>query len=251
MNTKTAETYLPCYRTGTRMDSRIIKAAHVAEADDLLREKLDLQLDFDEQMVEVIHSIHPPENLREKLGVLVGKPPGELPLRSQLLHPAMLAVVAGAVLIVGFLVWTEMERREAFPGRESVERMLSIASDMTGVELEPARGRVGDLGDHFYMRGYEGFVLPPELANLPAAGSRVYKQAGHPVAQVAIDSHNALLYVFRASNFGIDLGKDGGWRIIAKDQWVAAVRERYGVCTMLALRGTKREMKELLTTLGL
>ena len=43
------------------------KAVRVAEGDPALRKRLSDQMEFDEQIVDVIHFIKPPENLRQKL----------------------------------------------------------------------------------------------------------------------------------------------------------------------------------------
>ncbi|MDB6172231.1 MAG: hypothetical protein JWL59_1542 [Chthoniobacteraceae bacterium] len=239
---------LPCYRKGEESDKRVRKAVHLAEADSMLGEMLAAQIRFDEQISRVIHSIEPPKNLREQL--LAETPAPATPsLRSQLLHPAMLPVVAGLLIILGFLVWLELDRRASFPGRESVEKMVSVARDMSGVELEPTRALAGDLGDSFYMRGFEGFRLPPELARMQAAGTRVFKQNGRPIAQLALDPHNALLYVFHPADFGVDSGRKKRWKIITREGWVAAIRESKGVCTVIAFRGERSEMELFLKNL--
>ncbi len=249
MKAKTAETFLPCYRTGKRMETRIIKAAHTAEADDALRAKLDAQIDFDEKMVGVIHEIEPPETSCVWRGGTADKPATGT-LRSQLFHPAMLPVLAGALLILGFFIWTELDRRADFPGRGSVEKIAAVAREMSGVELERAHGTAGELGDMFYMRGFEGFAVPAELAPLPVAGTRVFKQNGRPIAQLAIDRHNALLYVFHAGDFGVNLRDESGWRVFDQDGWAAAVRESDGLCTLVTFRGDTEEMEEFLKTLS-
>lgn len=246
MNLKTAETHLPCFRPGKPMDPRTIKAARIAEKDEHLRRKLNEQMDFDEQVVAAIHSIQPPENLRQKLSALGAPERRPQSFRSQLAHPAILSALAGMLLIVGFIVFHEMD---AFPGKESVEQMIAKTDEMSGVELEPARGKAGDLGDAFYMRGFEGYVLPPELAALPAVGTRVFKQNGHRVAQIAVDTHNALLFVFRGSDFGVDLGEEIHWKVFTENDWVAAVRSDKNLCTMITFRGGKPEMERFLATL--
>ncbi len=250
MRIKTAEALIPCYRTGKQMETRIIKAAHTAEADATLRSKLEAQLDFDEKMVDAVRTIAPPETSCVRTGVVGGRPLTAKPsLRSQLAHPAMLPVVAGAILIIGFLIWTELDNRSDFPGRGSVEKMVSTAHDMSGAELDPARGAAGQLGDMFYMRGFEGFSLPKELAALPVAGTRVFKQNGRPVAQVATDHRNALLYVFHAADFGVDLHGESAWRIFDQDGWAAAVREKHGLCTLITFRGETDEMQDFIKQL--
>jgi gliding motility-associated-like protein len=95
--------------------------------------------------------------------------------------------------VIGFLV---KERMEKFPGRESVEGLLGTAAKMTGAELEQVNTTTNQLGDWLYMRGYEGYEMPPELASLPVVASRVFRYDGRTVAQAAIDKHESLLYEF-------------------------------------------------------
>src|SRR5688572_4380039 len=108
MNLRTAESYLPCYRAGKRMDACILKAARLAESDGALREKLRAQMDFDAQIADAIHSIPPPDKLPERLGAsLAGATPK---LRKQAGHPAILCAIAGVILIVGFLIYMQLDR---------------------------------------------------------------------------------------------------------------------------------------------
>jgi len=79
MNAKTAGMLLSCYRPGKKVDPRIIKAVRFAEGDETLRRILEDQMDFDEQVVEAIHSIKPPENLRAKLGEITAATPEARP----------------------------------------------------------------------------------------------------------------------------------------------------------------------------
>jgi hypothetical protein len=245
MNAKTAEMLLQCYRPGKKVDPRIIKAVRFAEGDETLRRMLDDQMDFDEQVVEAIHSIKPPENLRAKLGeITAATPEARPPARVRWFQPAVLAVVLGVLLIVGVGVWIMLEGSEDFSGKAAVEKLLAVPAGMNGTELEPIELPAGQLGDKVYMKGFEGFALPAEFANAPAVGWRVFTLQGHRVAQLAIDRHSAILFVFRASDFGIRI--DGTWRVIDKDQWTGAVKEQDGLCTLVAFRGDKAEMQQFI-----
>ena len=127
--------------------------------------------------------------------------------------------------------------------------MVAVAQAMNGTELEPTHVQAGQLVDAFYIRGFEGFRVPAQLARLPAVGSRVFKQNGHPVAQVAIDSHNALLYIFRSADFGLQLPEEGRWRVFSQDAWGYALQQSDGLGTVIAFRGTTAEMQEFLSSL--
>jgi hypothetical protein len=253
MNARTAEDLIRCYRPGKRADSRTEKAARFAQEDAELSKILSAQVQFDAQIVDVIHYIAPPENLREKLSELGEKPATEKTRRrSQWANPAVFTAILGVLLILGIVVFFVLDRLEKFPGRDEVETMLLGASKMTGAELETVSDTTGQLGDWFYMRGYEGYEAPAELAALPVIGSRVFKVEGRTVAQLAVgntDALRCLIFQFHASEFGVQLPADGDWQVLTQDDWVGAIRQRGDHCLLIAFRGGKDEMKEFLKTL--
>lgn len=248
MNADDAEHLLPLYRAGRRAEGRVQKAVRYAEGHDTLRRKLSDQMEFDDRMADVIHFIKPPENLRQKLREVSARPH---PARrgAGLFNPAVLTAVCGVLLLIGFVVWTVKERLERFPGRENVERMLSATSKMSGVELEPMAATTGSLGDWFYMRGFEGYELPPEVGALPVVGSRVLRIDGHPIAQLAVDRENSILYVFRAADFGVQMQADEPWKVIGHEEWAAGLRRHGKLCYMLAMRGEKADLTAFLDSL--
>jgi len=250
MNAADAAALLPLHRPDRAPDSRVQKAVRVAEADPALAAALATQTHFDGQILGVIRSIVPPENLGHKLRAAGARHDAPKPkAASHVFNPVMLTAVLGGLLIIGFLAWTVIERMEKFPGREAAERMLAATSKMSGVELDPVSLNAGGLQDWFYMRGFEGFSVPPEFAPLPAVGSRIFRIDGHAIAQVAVDRRNSILYVFRASDFGVEIPADQPWRVIAHDAWTAALQRRGDICSMIAFKGTKAEMQEFLGTL--
>jgi hypothetical protein len=249
MNTTTAECLLRLHRAGRRPDGRVQKAIRIAEKDETLRQKLNEQTSFDDQLVGVIQHIKPPENLRKKLREVSSKPVTKRSALRHIFNPAMLTALLGILLIVGFFVWQAMERMEKFPGREAVERMLSTTNKMSGVEMDPISSTPGALGDWFYMRGFEGYRPPEEMAALPAVGSRVFRQDGHPIAQMMVEKHNSILYVFRASDFAVEIEPSDAWTVIEYQNWVAAVRRNADICYMVAFLGRKPEMREFLLDL--
>lgn len=253
MKSDTAETLLRCYRPGKSVDSKMEKALRLAEEDPELGRILRAQLEFDEQIIDVIHFIKPPENLRQKLGELSEKPRAEKArLRKQVINPAVVTALCGVLVILGIIVFFVMERMEKFPGRDAVEAMLSNASKMNGHELEDVTSTSGQLGDWFYMRGYDGFESPPDLAGLPVIGSRVFHIDGRTVAQFAVGNAEAmkcLVLQFHASEFGVQLPEAKEWKILTEGEWVGALRQHGDICFLIAFRGNKAEMDEFLKTL--
>lgn len=253
MNAQNAEILLRCYRPGKRADSKMEKAVRFAEEDAELKKKLSAQIEFDEQIIDVIHYIKAPENLRQKLSDLSVKPRAEkAKLRKQVINPAVMTAIFGVLVIVGIVVFFVLERMEKFPGREAVENMLGTAAKMNGTELESVSSTAGQLGDWFYMRGYDGFEAPTDLTTLPVVGSRVLRVDGRTVAQVAVGTPEAmkcLLFQFHASEFGVQMPVEKEWTILSQDQWVGAVRQHGDHCILVAFRGSKPEMEEFLKTL--
>jgi hypothetical protein len=251
MKLKTAETLLPCHCEGVANDSRVEKAARVAVGDPVLRERLQQQRAWDQQMSGVISSIHAPKGLRRRITTAVGAGSGSRKnVFRYLAQPAVLAVLVGLSVIVGLMIYFELERREEFRGREAAARMIEVTNGMSGLELEPMDTEVGRLGDWFYMRGFEGFAVPPEFSSLPVVGSRVFKVDGNPVAQLAVETnHSPIIYVFRPADFRMQLVDGADWRLFDHVGWIAALRRQGDTCTMIAFRGTKPQMRELLQTL--
>jgi hypothetical protein len=245
MNLQTVEIFLPCYRAGRRMDPRIARAARVAEGDELLRGKLAAQTRFDEQMIEAIHTIKTPEGFRARLDSAAASPA----LRKHARHPAILCAVAGTLLIIGFLVYLELDRRSDFPGKENAESMLTQLERMDEMDFEPVTGPISGLTDWFMLRGIDGLGVPPEVAALQAAYARTFKKDGQSVAQLVINQHSSILTIFRASDFNVRLDPNGDWKFFEKGEWSAAIRQRGDTCTFFALRGSPADIKEFIRSL--
>ena len=247
MNVRSAENLVSCHREGMRADALVRKALKMSESDGVLRAIVQANAAFDAQMVQAIHVVKPPDSLRKKIAECSA--PREL--RNHARHPAILCAIAGVLLAIGFIAYQAIEKSAGFPGRENVGRMVDQLSQMTGAELEMKDGTVGGLEDWFMLRGFDGMALSPDIASLPVAGARTFQSAGHAVAQiqVAIDKHAAMLNVFRASDFEVELEDGGDWDFFEQGEWASAIRERQGVCTLLAFHGPIEEMKKLVLTL--
>ncbi len=246
MSPKAAEALLPCYRAERPMDARIAKAAKIAKGDAVLGAKLEAQLVFDQEIIDAIRAIEPPETSCICAGATSDATAAPVKLRTHIFHPAILAALAGALLTIGFFTWTTLDHRGDFPGRGAVEKIAAVAGRMSGAELERTHSTAGELGDIFYMHGFEGFALPPGIARLSAVGARVFKQDGHPVAQIAIDSHDSLIAVFRAADFGVKLDGEPDWKIFDDGGLISAIIEKDGICTLVTFHGDEEEMRVFL-----
>ena len=247
MKTRTAEEYLPCFRPGAPSSDRIAKAAQIAGADATLRERLEEQVTFDTQILEVLRDVEPPNNLRQQIHAHTSTPPPRI--RHNVAHPAILGAIASVVLCLGFLGYMRLQDMQEFPGQDNAAQMVSSLAHMSGAEFEPVQGPVGSLADWFYMRGFDDFALPPDLKGLTALGARTFKVNGNTVSQAALDQHATILNVFRAADFGVRLETDE-WEIFEEQDWAAAIRHNGELCTLLAFRGTAQEMTVFLRDLN-
>ena len=246
MNEKTVESLLYAVRRGKPNEPRLEKAVRWAENRSDLVQRLKEQGDFDDHNLRVLRAIVPPPDLRKRLGGAVAKPPGGRP---KFAAPLVAAAACGILVTLGLMINSELDDHRRYPGIEAVERMVAAANQMSGVELDPVSTGAGELGDWFYMRGFETYSAPPELAGAPAVGSRLFRQDGNPIAQVAVDRHQSILYVFRAHDFGVQIPADADWRVTEIDGWAAAIRRHEETCYLLTFRGEAKEMKEFLKSL--
>jgi hypothetical protein len=246
MKAEEAETLMQGHRPGKATDSRTQKAVEYAEGHDTLKLRLAEQRQFDAHIGDIVRCIQPPENLREKLAALGGEHAAR---RGQLSHHAILPVLAGVLVLVGIAVFFYLRNSTQFEGREVVEHMIEGTAEKAGAELEPVTSRAGQLGDWFYMRGFEGYALPRELAALPAVGSRVAAVDGRAVAQVAMEEPRLVLHVFDAGKFGVGLEAGGPWKFFTHEGWSAAVRREGATCYLLTTQGDAAEFEAYVKSL--
>jgi hypothetical protein len=250
MNRQTARQLLPLYRSGQRVDPRVEKAVRLAECDETLRQELGEQMDFDEQVIDVIQCIRAPDDLRQRLALLGERAlPTERKKPRHWLNPAVLCAMLGLALLVGFLIYLKMQSSSQFPGREWAESLVEITDRMTGAELEPTELRVGELGDNMMLRGFDGYKVPPEIGPLPTAGWRVFRHNGHKVAQVVVEEPAMVAFVLRSADFGMQPAAGQDWQIFSHERWAVAAKSADGLCILLSIRGDESAMGEVLKTL--
>jgi hypothetical protein len=248
MNVETAMIHLAAYREGKLTDPRLSKAMRCIENESAQRERIAEQVAFDVSVMEMLGAIAAPQDLRQRLAVAQSTS-DKAPTRPRHHITAVLSLGLGVAIIIAVLVFLYVQNAANFPGRENLVRIASTPSRMSGSELEPVANAAGELGDWFYMRGYEGYRLPAELRSLPAVGSRLFRPDGHPVAQVAVDTHQSLLYVFKGDDFGVTLPSTEDWTVFPAQGCVAAARQYDSEIAMITFQGTEAEMQEFLATL--
>ena len=237
------DAFLGCHHGGWDSPRAVQKIENAATRDLILAERLRAQNREDEKWEKVLTALEVPPDFDPWKGAA-----GDGKTR-QWLHPAVLSVLAGLFMIAGCLCWLWLDKRSDFSGRQLLSEMVGSARAMTGGEMQPTHLMVGELADLLYMRGFEGYRVPPELARQRAVGCRVFKLRGVPVAQVAVDARSSLLYLFRSSELGVQLPDPARWQVLECGELTAAVREESGVCLVLSLRGGRQQMEEFLKTL--
>ena len=237
------EAFLACHHGGWDSPRAVQRIENAAARDLILNERLRAQSREDERWEAVLAAIEvPPDFDPWRAAGGDGK-------TRHWLHPAMLSVLAGLLMIAGCVGWLWLDQRSDFPGRQLLSEMVLSARAMSGSEMQPIHLMVGELSDLLYMRGFEGYRVPPGLARQRAVGCRVFKLRGVPVAQIAVDSQSSLLYLFRSSELGVQLPDPGRWRVLECGELTAAVREEAGVCAVISFRGGRQQMDDFLKTL--
>ena len=227
-------------------DPRIAKAVRAAEKDPALQGELARQRAFDERNLAALEQVMLPPVLLGRISA--DQSPGVRVLsgKAALLQPVVLAIVIGAAVLLGWGGVTLWNRAHSFPGKDSVMRMVEVNDEMTGMEMQPKKQPAGALDDWFFDKyGFEDYYLPAGFEKYQAAGARLFKQDGEPVAQVAVDDHNMVFFSFKAEDFGVNLPKDE-WHRFTDGDWVAAVQQHDEECFMVAFRGTMADMDDFL-----
>ena len=250
MNLKGAQSVLKCYRPGKpgASDPQFQKALRMAEGVPEMKAALDAQVEFDDRQAEIIKTVSPGEEFLNKIdGTLENLQKGFQ--WSVLKQPPFLAGLIAILVVIWVLVYFGLDYMAQFPGKESAERMIDMTEDMTGIELEPKVAEAGTLEDWFFSKGYENFRMLPEFSNMKTVGGRVFRQDGCPVAQIAIEEHSMLLYIFHSDDFGVQIDPPERWRYFQQGRWAVAIRGDADTVFMVAFRGKTPEMKEFIAGL--
>lgn len=159
--------------------------------------------------------------------------------------PAMLSVFIGFLLLVAILTWHFLGRAGVFP-----EEALTIATEGTKLrsdQFEVVEDKAGALEDWFVLKGFDRFHVPEKFANYQAAGARIFKIENQPVAVLAIPENFMFFMIFDPVPFGIEIRPGESWQIDEFDyKYAAAIREEKGMCFMVVIKGTAKDLSRLL-----
>ena len=225
MNLKNAQSILRSYRPGKPelQDPQAQKALRVVEAAPEAKAALTAQIEFDDRQAAIVRSIEPGEDFLNKIdGVVENLQKGFQ--WSALRQPPFLAGALALLVVIGVLVYYGMNWMQDFPGKETAEQMIDMTEEMTGIELEPKATEAGMLEDWFFSNGYENFRMLPEFSHMKTVGCRVFRQEGFPVAQIALENHNSLFYIFHSDDLGVKIDPPEEWKYFEQGPWAVAIR---------------------------
>ncbi|MEO5718361.1 MAG: hypothetical protein ABIR29_07295 [Chthoniobacterales bacterium] len=167
-------------------------------------------------------------------------------------HPAILATALAVLVMTGIAVFFFVERMHEFPGSETANRLLVVAGSTRQYQFEPLNTDAINLGDYFFMKSQlEHYDVPMQFADFRARGARVFDdEDGHRVAQVVLAEKGVQFFLFLADMSAARASPKPGtrptWGYVEGDHWAGAVMERDGVCFMVAMNGTKEELRTYL-----
>jgi len=164
--------------------------------------------------------------------------------------PPFLAGALALLVVIGVLIYFGMAWMEDFPGRDTAEEMIDKTEEMTGIELEPKVTEAGMLEDWFALNDYKNFRMLPEFAHMKTVGCRVFQQEGYSVAQIALENHNSLFYIFHSDELGVKIDPPDQWKYFEQGPWAVAIRADADTCFMVAFQGKTAEMKDFISGLG-
>lgn len=229
-------------------EARIAKAVRTAANEPELKDELDRQRTLDEENVAALEAVGLPPALLARLAAAVPAETKPFSGKNSLRQPVILAILIGALVMLGWGGYAFWNRENSFPGKDDVLRMVEVNDEMSDTAMEPKTGKVGALDDWFFSKfGFEDFYVPPGFGDYQAVLARLFKQDGMPVAQVAVEDHSMIFYSFKAEDFGVKVEPNDTWRIFQDGEWVAALQQHEEECFMVAFRGTKAEMEGFLS----
>ncbi len=166
-------------------------------------------------------------------------------------HPAILATALAVLVMAGIAIFLLVEHLQEFPGSATAKRMLVVASDARHLQFDQVNTDAINLGDYFFMKfQLEHFDIPIQFADLRAREARVFDdEDGERVAQVVLAESGMQFFIYQAENedpVGSPTPSGLTWRYVEAEGWAGAVTEREGVCFMIAMHGSERELRSYL-----
>jgi hypothetical protein len=251
MNSKAARQILLCRRPTGQDDSDPLmkRALVVAAKDKSLGAELESQTAFDLACADDLEAIRLDSDAIAQIDESAraftarhGKG------RTQVGNHAAFAVGVGLLLVIILLVWMLLGRAGTFPNEAL--KIAATGSKAIPNQFDSVEEKASELQDWFTLKGFDNFQVPAEFANFDVVGVRLFTVDNEPVAQALVPENVMYFYCFASQPFGINIVPEKSWRITEADRSVLAIREEKGMCFLIAFRGSKQDMKDLLEKTG-
>lgn len=227
-----------CFRLNGPNEASVAKAARQLREhpEDAVRAQFEWQLALDAEIARTLAAATVPPSV-----VAASEAAGTRPAATWLQHlrqPPIAAAVISVFVILGLLGYLWWDQQQDFPGKGEAIRMIEVADEMTGLEMEPVEIDPANLGDWLFMkRRLEHYDAPPEFHGLNIVLARQLALDGKPVAQVALERPQSLLYIFRTADFARTAEASETWRPFHDGGWAGAVRRQGDLCYVITLKG--------------
>ncbi|MGI8890777.1 MAG: hypothetical protein ACR2G0_08360 [Chthoniobacterales bacterium] len=208
---------------------------------------LTTQQQFDQALAKVVRDISIPKEAQEwfvNAALIRG---AKRSWKRTARHPAILATALAFLVLAGTAFFFFFERIHEFPGSETAEKMLVYAETSRRYQFDSLNTDAINLGDYFFMKSQlEHYDVPIQFADFRARAARVFDDDGQSVAQVVLAEKGVQFFIYPAAQSPAEAKQGSGrpvWRYVDGDGWAGAVRNRNGVCFMIAMHGTQQELR--------
>jgi hypothetical protein len=246
MSPKSARQFLAIHFPVLRGSRQVDRALDALEKAPVLMAEFESQMALDKATGAALAAVEIPEPVLSDLGGRASEiSAARNKRRFNPRDPAMLAVGIGFLLLIALLTWHFLGRVGVFP-----EEALTIAAEgarLRTEQFEVVEDKAGDLGDWFVLKGFDRFHVPAKFATFQAAGARIFKIENRPVAVLAIPENFMFFLIFDPAPLGIEIRPEGSWQLTEFDyKYAAAITEEKGMCFMVVIKGTSKELARLL-----
>jgi len=245
MSPKTARQYLVTHFPGSNDSRKVVQALETLEKAPPLQAEYEAQLALDNATASALGAVDIPPDVLGSLNARAAEiSAARTKRRFNPWDPAMLAVGIGSLLLIALLTWHFLGRAGVFP-----EEALTIAAEGAKLrvqQFEAVEGKAGNLEDWFVLKGFDRFHVPAKFADFETAGARIFKINNQSVAVLAIPENFMFFLVFDPAPLGIKIRPEGAWQFTEFDyKYAAAIREEKGMCFMVVIKGTARDLARL------
>jgi hypothetical protein len=205
-----------------------------------------VQQNFDKAVSGLVQAIPIPQEITDWIPPDTFIAPTRRAWKKYAQNPAFLATGIAVLVIAIIAIFQLVDRLNRFPGEPTARRLLTTASSIHAMMLDPVKTDAGALGDFLFMKHrLAHYDVPPEFAELKTLGCRVFDdEEGQRVVQVWVVEKKMQFFLFPAER-DPKSGKAkefSGWRSVEQERWAGVVKEQNGVCFMAALRGSAKDL---------